>query len=72
MPFLSKINLGFRYMKKWHSPAPYNRNFSTDELIELVKKAGFVVEGAKLIGRNTKAVCITGRKMMSEDMQNES
>ena len=71
MPFLSKLGLGFRYIKKWHSPAPYNRNFSPDELAEIVKEAGFVVEESILIGGNTKAVCLGGRKAMSKGVKNE-
>lgn len=67
MPFLRKVALGFRYMKKWHSPAPYSRNFSPDEVIEIAKEAGFAVEESKLIGEDTKAVCLRGWKMMSGD-----
>jgi len=71
MPFLSKMSLGFRYVKKWHSPMPYSRNFSLDRLAGIVKQAGFAVEESKLIGKDTKAVCVRGRKTMGEGMQNE-
>jgi ABC-2 type transport system ATP-binding protein len=62
MPFLSKLGLGFRYMKKWRSPPPYNKSFSPDELTQIVKEAGFVVEESTLIGKHTKAVCLRGKK----------
>ena len=62
MSFLSKIKLGFRYLKKWGSPAPYNKSFSPDRLSRMVKEAGFVVEESRLIGKVTKAVCLQGRK----------
>ena len=71
MPFFRKMALGFRYMEKWHSPTPYSRNFSLDELAEIAKEAGFVVEESKLIGKDTRAVCLRGRKAMIGDVQNE-
>ena len=70
MPFLSKMGLGFRYMKKWHSPAPYSRNFAPEEVTEIAQEAGFVIEGAKLLGKDTNAVCVRGRKITG-DVQNE-
>jgi len=71
MPFLSKLSLGFRYMKKWRSPAPYSRNFSPNELAEIAKEAGLMVEESKLIGKDTKAVCVRSRKTSNGDIQNE-
>ena len=68
MPFLSKMGLGFRYIKKWRSPAPYSRNFAPEEVTEIAQEAGFMVEESILIGKDTKAVCVTGRKTMSEGM----
>jgi len=62
MRFLPKMALGFRYMRKWRRPAPYNRNLSPDELAQIAKEAGFVVEESKLMGKDTKAVCLMGRK----------
>ena len=60
MPFFSKMALGFRYMKKWRRPAPYNRSYGPEELTEIVKEAGFTVEEARLIGQDTKAACLRG------------
>jgi ABC-2 type transport system ATP-binding protein len=61
MPLLQKLRLGFRYLKTWGSPAPYNKNLSPDKLVEIVKEAGFAVEESKLIGKDTKAVCLRAR-----------
>ena len=63
MAFFKKMALGFRHMRKWGRPAPYNRNVSPDELAQIVKEAGFVVEESKLIGEDTKAVCFRGKKV---------
>ena len=61
MPLLQKLRLGFRYLKTWGSPAPFNKNLSPDKLVEIVKEAGFAVEESKLIGKDTKAVCLRGK-----------
>ena len=71
MPFLTKMGLGIRYMKRFRKPAPYNRNLTPDKLAEIVKQAGFVVEESKLIGKDTKAVCVRGRKARSGGVHNE-
>jgi len=62
MSFFKKLALGFRYMKKWHSPAPYSKNLRPDELTEIAQKAGFVAEYVQLIVENTKALCWKGGK----------
>ena len=72
MAFLPKIGLGFRCPKKWESPALYSRNFAPEEVTEFAQEAGFTVEESKLIGKDTNAVWVTGRKAMSEDRQDES
>ena len=54
MPFFTKMGLGFRYLQKWGRPAPYSRNVSPDELAGIAREAGFVIEGAKLLGKDTK------------------
>ena len=64
MPLLQKLRLGFRYLKTWGSPAPYNKNLSPDKLVEIVKEAGFMVEESKLIGKDTKAVCLRARSSL--------
>ena len=63
MSFLTKMGLGIRYMRRFGKPAPYNKSFSPDELAEIVRKAGFVVDESKLIGKDTKAVCLKGKKV---------
>lgn len=63
MPFLTKMGLGIRYMRKFGKPAPYNRNLTPDKLAEIVKQAGFMVEESKLIGSETKAVCLRGKRV---------
>jgi len=71
MTFLKKIALGMRYLKRFGKPAPYSRNLTLDGLTQIVKEAGFVVEESELIGQDTKAVCVRGRKAMSRGIQNE-
>ena len=71
MPFLSKMGLGLRYLRRWGMPTPYNRNLSPVKLAVLVKEAGFVVAEAKLIGRDTKAVCLIGQKVGREGIRGE-
>lgn len=62
MPFLTKMGLGIRYMRKFGKPAPYNKSFSPDKLAGIVKQAGFAVEESRLISKGTKAVCLRGKK----------
>jgi len=40
-----------------------DRSFSPKGLAELAKEAGFAVEESKPIGTDTKAVCLTGKKV---------
>jgi hypothetical protein len=61
MPFFSKMALGLRYLKRWGRPA-CSRNFSPDELAAIIKEAGFIVEESKLVEKDTKAVCLRGKK----------
>jgi ABC-2 type transport system ATP-binding protein len=63
MPFLRKMGLGIRYMRKFGKPAPYNKSFNPDELAGIVRQAGFVVEESRLVGTETKAVCLRGKKV---------
>ena len=62
MPFLSKMGMGIRFMRKFGKPGPYGGNFSPDKFADIVKQAGFVVEELKLVGKDTKAVCLRGKK----------
>jgi ABC-2 type transport system ATP-binding protein len=63
MSFFKKIGLVVRYLKRFGKPPSSNRSFSPDELAAMVNEAGFEVEESVLIGKNTKAVCLRGRKM---------
>lgn len=63
MPFFKMMKMGFRYLKKWGKPAPYNNNLNPDKLTEIAEEAGFTVEESKLIGKDTKAVCLKGRRV---------
>lgn len=63
MTFRKKIGMGIRYMKRFRKPTPYGRNLSPDGLAGIVRQAGFVVEESKLIGKDTKAVCLRGKKL---------
>jgi len=62
MTFLKKMGMGIRYMKRFRKPAPYSRNLSTKKLTDMVKQAGFMVEELQLIGKDSKAVCLSGKK----------
>ena len=62
MGLFNKMGLGFRYLKKWGKPAPYSRNLTPDELARITRAAGFVVEESRLVGKDTTAVCLRGRK----------
>ena len=63
MPFFKKMGMVFRYMRTWHRPPPHGMNPSPGKLATIVKKAGFTVEESKLLGKDTKAVCIRARKV---------
>mgnify|MGYP001027721448 CR=1 FL=1 len=63
MSFFNKIRLAIRYIKRYGKPCSYSRNLSPDGLAVPVEEAGFVVEEFKLMGKDTKAVCLIGRKV---------
>ena len=62
MSFFKKMGLGVRYLRRFGKPPSSSRSFSPDELAAMVNEAGFEVEESVLIGKNTKAVCLRGRK----------
>jgi ubiquinone/menaquinone biosynthesis C-methylase UbiE len=62
MRFLAKVGLILRYCRKWGKPCPFNKNFNPAGLAEIAEKAGFMIEERKLIGKDTKAVCLVGEK----------
>ena len=63
MSFFKMMKMGFRYLKKWGKPAPYNNNLNPDKLTKIAEEAGFVVEESKLIGKDTKALCLRAKKV---------
>ncbi len=62
MNFSKKMRLGFRYLRKWGVPPRHGRNMSPDELVFLVKSAGFKVEDVQLIKGGSNALYLKGRK----------
>ena len=63
MNFFERMKLIIRYLKKFGKPERYSKgNLSPCELICLVENAGFRVEDVKLIGNETKALYLKGRK----------
>jgi hypothetical protein len=63
MQFMTKIGLMLRYCQKWGMPCTFSKNFNPAGLTEIAEKAGFMIEECKLIGKDTKAVCLSGRKV---------
>jgi len=63
MKWYVKIKMVIRFIRKWGRPPAHYRNLSPDELRSLVESAGFKVEVVQLIGENTKALYLKGRKI---------
>lgn len=57
-----KMELGLRYFQKFGRPPPYYRNYSPDELVRLVEKAGFKLEEIQLMSDTAKALYLKARK----------
>lgn len=64
MKWFQIMKMGMRFLKKWGKPPRYARkgSLSPDELSSLVESAGFKVEEVQLIGDQTKALYLKGRK----------
>jgi hypothetical protein len=62
MPILSKLAMGLRYLRKYGVPPKQNRIMSPDDITLLAEKAGFVIAESKLIGRETRVICLKGEK----------
>lgn len=62
MPFFKKMGMIYRYMRTWHRPPPHGMNPSPSKLATIVKETGFAVEESKLLGKDTKAICLRGKK----------
>jgi len=66
MSFVKKMALGIRFLRRYGRPCSYGRNLRPVELVGMVREAGFVVEESKLLGEDTKAVCLRGKKAGNE------
>jgi len=66
MSFVKKMALGIRFLRRYGRPCSYGRNLRPEELVGMVREAGFVVEESKLLGEDTKAVCLRGKKAGNE------
>lgn len=56
MTFLSKIGMTFRYLKSFGKPSPTAQTLTVRKAEEMLKKCGFKIEEAKLIGNKSKAI----------------
>ena len=63
MGLFTKLGLGIRYLRRYGSPCSLSKNLSPDEVAAIAEEAGFVVEESELVGDDTKAVCLRGRKV---------
>jgi len=66
MSFVKKMALGIRFLRRYGRPCSYGRNLRPEELVGMVREAGFVIEESKLLGEDTKAVCLRGKKTGNE------
>jgi ubiquinone/menaquinone biosynthesis C-methylase UbiE len=62
MPLWSKLGMALRYFSKFGIPPRQNRNLRPAEVAEMVEKIGFSVEELRLVGSETKAICLRGQK----------
>ena len=63
MGLFTKLGLGIRYLRRYGRFCSLSKNLSPDELAAIAEEAGFVVEESELVGDDTKAVCLRGRKV---------
>jgi len=66
MSFVKKTALGIRFLRRYGRPCSYVRNLRPEELVGMVREAGFVVEESKLLGEDAKVVCLRGKKTGNE------
>ena len=62
MKLWEKIKMGLRFAKSWGKPPAHTHSFSPEDLTSMMKDAGFEIKTSKVIGTNTKALYIIGRK----------
>jgi len=63
MPILLKLATGLRYLRKYGVPPKQNRIMSPDDITQLAERASFVDVESKLIGRETRVICLKGEKL---------
>jgi len=62
MQLWEKFKLGVRFLKTWGKPPVHTHVFSPERLAGLVENAGFSIKEVKLIGNQSKAVFVIGKK----------
>ena len=63
MSFPQKMNLVFRYLKKWGRPPRHGQSaLSPEELVRLVEDSGFEVKAVELLEAGANALYLRGRK----------
>ena len=62
MPWWGKLEMVLRYLLAFGPPPSTNRNMRPEDAATMVHDAGFRVEDLVLVGRETRAICLTGRK----------
>ena len=66
MNFVKKMALGIRFVIRYGRPCSYGGNLRPEELVGMVREAGFVVEESELLGEDAKVVCLRGKKAGNE------
>ena len=62
MNLWQKIKMGMRFANTWGKPPASTHSFSPKDVESMLRQAGFVIELSKLIGSQTKALFVVGRK----------
>lgn len=62
MSFVKKMALGIRYLRRYGRPCSYGKNLRPEELVGMVREAGFVVEESKLLGGRHQSGLLEGQK----------
>ncbi|HYA88604.1 MAG TPA: class I SAM-dependent methyltransferase, partial [Nitrospirota bacterium] len=63
MKWYDKMQLGMRYFLTFGVPPPWGlRNFSPEALQSIVEGSGFIIEELELIGEQSGAIYVKGRK----------
>ena len=62
VPWWGKLEMGIRYLLAFGPPPGTNRNMGPEDAANMVHDAGFGVVDLVLVGRETRAICLTGCK----------